>query len=106
MLDCIVFFEIVLISFFRHPELFSKITFLVDRFHNRNHCCDPIFSMKTYDTEEIRKTNSQICEQLFSALRRISTQIAYMRIDNVFFNTRYFLACWNKLKTVDFKFIS
>ena len=87
------------IYIFRDPALFSKTTFLVDRFHNRNHSCNPIFSMKTYDAEEFQKINSQACEQLFSSLRRIATQIAYMRVDNVFFNTRYFLACWNKLKT-------
>ena len=55
--------------------------------------CNPIFSMKT--AEEIREIYSQSCEQLFSVLRRISTQIAYMRFDKLFFNIRYFLACWN-----------
>ena len=39
--------------------------------------------------EEFDTLNSQICEQFFSSLRRISTQITYMNIDNVFYNTRY-----------------
>ena len=77
------------IYIFRDPALFSKTTFFVDRFHNRNHSCNPIFSMKTYDAEEFQKINSQACEQLFSSLSRIATQIAYMRVDNVFFNTRH-----------------
>ena len=31
--------------------------------------------------EEFDTLNSQICEQFFSSLRRISTQITYMNID-------------------------
>ena len=78
------------------PALFRDTTFLVDRFHSKNHRCEPIFSMKTWTTDEMKKINSEICEQLFSTLRRIATQIAYMRVENVFFTTRYFLASWNK----------
>ena len=52
--------------------------------------------MNTWNTDDMRVINSQTCEQIFSLLRRIATQVAYMRIENVFLNSRYFLACWNK----------
>ena len=52
--------------------------------------------MKSIQTEQVRCINSQVCEQIFSVLRRISTQIAYMRVENVFYNTRYFLATMNQ----------
>ena len=52
--------------------------------------------MKSIQTKDVKLINSQVCEQIFSVLRRISTQISYMRIENVFFNTRYFLAVLNQ----------
>ncbi|KAI6659973.1 hypothetical protein LOD99_14314 [Oopsacas minuta] len=79
----------------RDPKVFRNTTFLIDRFHSTNHKCNPSYSLRSIQTDEMKKLNSQICEQLFSSLRRIATQIAYMRIDNVFFTTRYFLACLN-----------
>ena len=85
--------------YFGDPALFSTTTFLVDRFHNRNNSCNPIFSMKTSIIEESEEMNSQASEQLFSSLKRNSAQIAYVIMDNVFLNTRYFLACWNNLNT-------
>ena len=44
--------------------------------------------MKSTQTEEIKRINSQACEQIFSVLRQISTQIVYMRIVNVFYTTQ------------------
>ena len=84
------------LSYSRDPALFRDTTFLVDRFHYSNHKCSTSYSMKSIQTEEIKRINSQTCEQIFSVLRRISTQIAYMRIENVFYNTRYFLATLNE----------
>ena len=52
--------------------------------------------MNTWNTDDMRTINSQKCEQIFSLLRRIATQVAYMKMENVFLNSRYFLACWNK----------
>ena len=52
--------------------------------------------MKSIQTKDVKLINSQVCEQIFSVVRRISTQISYMRIENVFFNTRYFLAVLNQ----------
>ena len=52
--------------------------------------------MRNIHTKEMKLINSQACDQLFSLLRRIATQIAYMRVENVFFTTRYFLACVNQ----------
>ena len=51
--------------------------------------------MRNIHTEEIKQINSQVSEQLFSILRRIATQIAYMRVENIF-TIRYFLAYVNK----------
>ncbi|KAI6659495.1 hypothetical protein LOD99_10743 [Oopsacas minuta] len=79
----------------RDPKVFRKTTFLIDRFHSTNHKCNPSYSSRSIQTDEMKKLNSQICEQLFPSLTRIATQIAYMRIDNVFFTTRCFLACLN-----------
>ena len=72
-----------------------ETAFLIDRFHSTNHKCCPSYSMINIHTEEMKNVNSQVCEQLFSSLRRIATQIAYMRVENVFLTTRYFLACLN-----------
>ena len=52
--------------------------------------------MRNIHTEEMKQINSQACEQLFSLLRRIATQIAYTRVENIFFTTRYFLAYVNQ----------
>ena len=81
---------------YRDPKLFRRTTFLIDRFHSRNHRCNPSYSMNSIKTDYIKQINSQVCEQLFSTLRRISTQVAYMRTENLFFNVRYFLACLNR----------
>ena len=97
-----IIITILLSILIRDPDLFKKITFLIDRFHNRNHLCNPIYSIKIYETEEVNKIYSQSCEQLFSISRRISTLITYMRFDSIFFNTRYFLSCWNIFKKKTF----
>ena len=80
----------------RDPKLFRNTTFLIDRFHYRNHKCNSSYSMKYIKEDEFEKINSQTCEQIFSSLRRISIQIAYMRIENIFYTTRYFLASLNQ----------
>ena len=41
--------------------------------------------MNTWVTDVMKKINSEICEQIFSTLLRISKQVAYMRIENVFY---------------------
>ncbi|KAI6660642.1 hypothetical protein LOD99_10373 [Oopsacas minuta] len=81
----------------RDPKVFMDTTFLIDRFHSTNHKCSSSYSLRNIKTEEMKKINSQVCEQLFSSLRRIATQIAYMRLENVFYTTRYFLACLNNI---------
>ena len=48
--------------------------------------------MRNIRARDIQTINSQLCEQLYSRLRRISPQLAYMRIENVFYTTRYFLS--------------
>ena len=80
----------------RDPTAFKKSTFLIDRFHSTNHKCNPAYSMKNIQTREIQTLNSQVCEQLYSRLRRISTQISYMKVENIFYTTRYFLSQTNK----------
>ena len=50
----------------------SRTTFLVDRFHDRIHCCSPIFSMKTYNVDEVRNKSTLFISEA------ISTQVAYM----------------------------
>ena len=80
----------------RDPALFRDTAFFVDRFHFCNHKCSPTYSMRLNQTEEVKCINSQVCEQIFSVLRKISTQIAYMRVENVFYNTRYFLVTMNQ----------
>ena len=79
-----------------------KTTFLIDCFHSTIHKCCLSYSMRNIHTEVMKKINSQVCEQLFSSLRRMATQIAYMRVENVFFTTRYFLACFNYSKPKKF----
>ncbi|KAI6657250.1 hypothetical protein LOD99_11153 [Oopsacas minuta] len=81
----------------RDPKVFMDTTFLIDRFHSTNHKCSSSYSLRNIKTEEMKKINSQVCEQLFSSLRRIATQIAYMRLENVFYTTTYFLACLNNI---------
>ncbi|KAI6648096.1 hypothetical protein LOD99_11905 [Oopsacas minuta] len=80
----------------REPKLFKDTTFLVDRFHWKNHCCNPAYSLKSVKSHEFLRINSQVCEQLFSTLRRITTQVSFMRIENIFYNVRYFLYCLNE----------
>ena len=48
--------------------------------------------MRNIRARDIQTINSQQCEQLYSSLRRISPQLAYMRTENVFYTTRYFLS--------------
>ena len=76
----------------RDPRAFQHTSFLVDRFHSRNHQCTPLYSMKHITDHKLNRINSQVCEQLFSIVRRISSQIAYMRLEDVFYTTRYFLS--------------
>ena len=52
--------------------------------------------MKHFTDDKLNRINSQVCEQLFSIVRRISTQIAYMRLENLFYTTRYFLSIINQ----------
>ena len=52
--------------------------------------------MKSIQTKEVKRINSQVCEQIFSVLRRISTQIVYMRVENVLHNPRYLLTTMNQ----------
>ena len=59
--------------------------------------------MRNIHTEEMKPINLQACEQLFSLLRRMATQIAYLRVENIFFTTRYFLACENQNNIVKAK---
>ena len=80
----------------RDPHLFKHTTFLVDRFHWKNHSCNPSYSLNCVHNEDYKRINSQGCEQLFSTLRRITTQVSFMRIENVFHNVRYFLYCLNQ----------
>ena len=76
--------------------LFQDTTFLVDRFHWNNHSCNRSYSLSSVNTKDFKKINSQVCEQLFSTLRRITTQVSFMRVENVFYNVRYFLFCLNQ----------
>ncbi|KAI6649515.1 hypothetical protein LOD99_11880 [Oopsacas minuta] len=78
----------------REPKLFKDTTFLVDRFHWKNHCCNPAYSLKSVKSHGFMRINSQVCEQLFSTLRRITTQVSFMRIENIFYND--FLYCLNE----------
>ena len=52
--------------------------------------------MRHINENKLNRINSQVCEQLFSTVRRISTQIAYMRLENLFYTMRYFLSIINK----------
>ncbi|KAI6650155.1 hypothetical protein LOD99_6072 [Oopsacas minuta] len=68
----------------RDPNLFRKTTFLVDRFHSVYHKCNPDYSMRNIPMREIQVVNSQGCKQLYSRLRRISPQLVYMKVENIF----------------------
>ena len=50
----------------------------------------PAYSKRDIQTRDIQTINSQLCEQLYSRLRRISPQLVYMKIETIFHTTRYF----------------
>ena len=86
----------------REPARFALTRFMVDRMHYRGHIgCSEGYNMDTYKADvEIAKTNSQANEQANASLRNISTQIAYMSIDNVLCHTGVFLAIRNQDKQI------
>ena len=49
---------------FRDPALFKNTSFLVDRFHWKNHACNQSYSLKSINSDEFKRINSQVCEQL------------------------------------------
>ena len=80
----------------REPIVFRRSTFQIDRFHSSNHKCNLSYSMRSINTREVTTINFQICEQLYSRLVRISPQLAYIKLENIFYTTRYFLSQTNR----------
>ena len=68
--------EVKFYSVCKYPRAFQHTSFLVDRFHSRNHQCTPLYSMKHITDDKLIRINTQVCEQLLSIVSRISTQIA------------------------------
>ncbi len=79
----------------REPSRFKNTRWLVDRFHfNKNHIgCSRGFCMDEYS--DLSKVNSEIREQENSLLRRLATQITYMRPENAICHIKVFLAIRN-----------
>ena len=82
----------------REPSRFSETIFLVDRLHYQDHTsCSEGYSTNSYNCDtSIRHMNTQLNEQANAELRHLSTQIAYMRPENVMVHVKTFLAERNR----------
>lgn len=85
----------------REPARFKNTRFFVDRLHYKNHVgCSIGYDMTQYDASDnyIKGINSQVNEQANAGLRRLSTQLTYMKSHNAKKHVQIFLAQQNLAK--------
>ncbi len=83
----------------REPVFFKNTLFLVDRFHWRGHVgCSKGYSLDSYKRRDTKQINSQVNEQANAGLKRMQSQLTYMKPENFSFHISLFLAVKNKDK--------
>ena len=65
-------------------KLIASFKYFIDKFHLRNHRkkCRKDFNIKLSDDEELKKINTQICEQTFSWFSQFKRVTRHMNADN------------------------
>jgi len=86
----------------RAPNFFKDTLFLVDKFHWYNHvACARSFDIRMYrEYSEVksRTRNSQACEQINAAMKRLRFVLSKMGQEPFMLFIRLFVARWNRLK--------
>ena len=80
----------------REPKRFSNTRFMVDRLHDKTHKCSAGYTMDSYIADpKIKNINSQVCEQLNSALSKLRASISGMPSHNAKHHLSVFFAIRN-----------
>ena len=83
----------------REPVFFQNTLFLVDRFHWCGHIgCSTGYCLDSYKKIDTRGINSQVNEQANARLKRMQSQLTYMKPANFSFHVSLFLAIKNRGK--------
>lgn len=83
----------------RAPNFFKHTLFLVDRFHWLNHiACCPTFNIREHQELADRIRNSQACEQLNAAIKRLKFVVSKMNQEPFMLFLRLFAYNWNVKK--------
>ena len=88
----------------REPTRFSNTRFMVDRLHDKTHKCTAGYTMDSYIADpKIKNINSQVCEQLNSALCKLRSSISGMPSHNAKHHLSVFLAIRNLDKNTNYE---